>query len=94
MIELYRYLGADIDVSVGDIGVGGREVGFMAGMMKKFFNNIVCVFIGKGFLFGGSFIRSEVIGYGLVYFIEVMLKRYGMGFEGMRVFVFGFGNVV
>lgn len=94
MIEFYCYLGVDIDVLVGDIGVGGCEVGFMVGMMKKFFNNIVCVFIGKGLLFGGSFICLEVIGYGLVYFIEVMLKCYGMGFEGMCVFVFGFGNVV
>lgn len=94
MIELYCYLGLDIDVFVGDIGVGGCEVGFMVGMMCKFFNNSVCVFIGKGFFFGGSLICLEVMGYGLVYFIEVMFKCYGFGFEGMCVVVFGFGNVV
>ena len=89
MTELYRHLGADTDVPAGDIGVGGREVGFMAGMM----NNTACVFTGKGLSFGGSLIRPEATGYGLVYFTEAMLKRHGMGFEGMRVSVSGSGNV-
>ncbi len=88
MTELYRHLGADTDVPAGDIGVGGREVGFMAGMMKKLSNNTACVFTGKGLSFGGSLIRPEATGYGLVYFTEAMLKRHGMGFEGMRAFPF------
>jgi glutamate dehydrogenase/leucine dehydrogenase len=73
--------------------VGGREVGFMAGMMKKLSNNSACVFTGKGLSFGGSLIRPEATGYGLVYFTEAMLKRHGLGFEGMRVAVSGSGNV-
>ncbi|MFS2057794.1 NADP-specific glutamate dehydrogenase [Kosakonia cowanii] len=91
--ELYRHLGADTDVPAGDIGVGGREVGFMAGMMKKLSNNTACVFTGKGLSFGGSRIRPEATGYGLVYFTQAMLERHGLGFEGMRVAVSGSGNV-
>ncbi|ENO3201543.1 NADP-specific glutamate dehydrogenase [Salmonella enterica] len=93
MTELYRHLGPDTDVPAGDIGVGGREVGFMAGMMRKLSNNSSCVFTGKGLSFGGSLIRPEATGYGLVYFTEAMLKRHGLGFEGMRVAVSGSGNV-
>ncbi|MHC5106970.1 NADP-specific glutamate dehydrogenase [Enterobacter ludwigii] len=93
MTELYRHLGPDTDVPAGDIGVGAREVGFMAGMMKKLSNNSACVFTGKGLSFGGSLIRPEATGYGLVYFTEAMLKRHGLGFEGMRVAVSGSGNV-
>ena len=93
MTELFRHLGPDTDVPAGDIGVGGREVGFMAGMMKKLSNNSACVFTGKGLSFGGSLIRPEATGYGLVYFTEAMLKRHGLGFEGMRVAVSGSGNV-
>ena len=93
MTELYRHLGADTDVPAGDIGVGGREVGFMAGMMKKLSNNTACVFTGKGLSFGGSLIRPEATGYGLVYFTDAMLKRHGLGFEGMKVAVSGSGNV-
>ncbi|EPO7807746.1 NADP-specific glutamate dehydrogenase [Enterobacter hormaechei] len=91
--ELYRHLGPDTDVPAGDIGVGGREVGFMAGMMKKLSNNSACVFTGKDLSFGGSLIRPEATGYGLVYFTEAMLKRHGLSFEGMRVAVSGSGNV-
>ena len=91
--ELYRHLGPDTDVPAGDSGVGGREVGFMAGMMKKLSNNSACVFTGKGLSFGGSLIRPEATGYGLVYFTEAMLKRHGLSFEGMRVAVSGSGNV-
>ena len=65
----------------------------MAGMMKKLSNNSACVFTGKGLSFGGSLIRPEATGYGLVYFTEAMLKRHGLGFEGMRVAVSGSGNV-
>ena len=93
MTELYRHLGADTDVPAGDIGVGGREVGYMAGMMKKLSNNTACVFTGKGLSFGGSLIRPEATGYGLVYFTQAMLERHGMSFDGMRVAVSGSGNV-
>ena len=93
MSELYRHLGSDTDVPAGDMGVGAREVGFMAGMMKKLSNNNACVFTGKGLSFGGSLIRPEATGYGLVYFTEAMLKRHGLGFEGLRVSVSGAGNV-
>ncbi|OCA55468.1 NADP-specific glutamate dehydrogenase [Photorhabdus namnaonensis] len=93
MTELYRHLGPDTDVPAGDIGVGGREVAFMSGMMKKLSNNTACVFTGKGLSFGGSLIRPEATGYGLVYFVNAMLKRHGMGFDGMRVSVSGAGNV-
>ncbi|NHB96847.1 NADP-specific glutamate dehydrogenase [Photorhabdus stackebrandtii] len=93
MTELYRHLGPDTDVPAGDIGVGGREVAFMSGMMKKLSNNTACVFTGKGLSFGGSLIRPEATGYGLVYFTNAMLKRHGMSFDGMRVSVSGAGNV-
>ncbi|HHZ8503819.1 TPA: NADP-specific glutamate dehydrogenase [Morganella morganii] len=93
MTELYRHLGADTDVPAGDIGVGGREVGYMAGMMKKLSNNTACVFTGKGLSFGGSLIRPEATGYGLVYFTQAMLERHEMSFDGMRVAVSGSGNV-
>ncbi len=93
MTELYRHLGANTDVPAGDIGVGGREVGFMTGMMKKLSNDTACVFTGKGLSFGGSLIRPEATGYGLVYFTNAMLQRHGLGFEGMRVSVSGSGNV-
>jgi len=93
MTELYRHLGPDTDVPAGDIGVGGREVAFMSGMMKKLSNNTACVFTGKGLSFGGSLIRPEATGYGLVYFTDAMLQRHGLGFEGSRVSVSGAGNV-
>ncbi len=91
--ELFRHVGADTDVPAGDIGVGGREVGYMAGMMKKLSNRADCVFTGKGLSFGGSLIRPEATGYGTVYFAEEMLKQKGMGFAGLRVSVSGSGNV-
>ncbi len=91
--ELFRHVGADTDVPAGDIGVGGREVGFMAGMMKKLSNRADCVFTGKGLAYGGSLIRPEATGYGTVYFAEEMLKRKGLSFEGLRVSVSGSGNV-
>lgn len=91
--ELYRHVGAYTDVPAGDIGVGGREVGYMAGMVKKLTNRADCVFTGKGLSFGGSLIRPEATGYGNVYFAQEMLKRRGMDFEGLRVSVSGAGNV-
>jgi len=91
--ELFRHIGSDTDVPAGDIGVGGREVGFMAGMMKKLSNRVDCVFTGKGLSYGGSLIRPEATGYGVVYFAEQMLKQTGRSFEGMRVSVSGAGNV-
>jgi glutamate dehydrogenase (NADP+) len=91
--ELFRHIGSDTDVPAGDIGVGGREVGFMAGMMKKLSNRADCVFTGKGLSYGGSLIRPEATGYGTVYFANQMLEQSGRSFEGMRVSVSGSGNV-
>ncbi|MDO9597125.1 MAG: NADP-specific glutamate dehydrogenase [Azoarcus sp.] len=91
--ELFRHVGSDTDVPAGDIGVGGREVGFMAGMMKKLSNRADCVFTGKGLSFGGSLIRPEATGYGTVYFAEEMLRHGGRSLENMRVSVSGSGNV-
>ncbi|MDO9252051.1 NADP-specific glutamate dehydrogenase [Hydrogenophaga sp.] len=91
--ELFRHVGADTDVPAGDIGVGGREVGFIAGMVKKLSNRADCVFTGKGLAFGGSLIRPEATGYGTVYFAQEMLKTRGKSFQGLRVSVSGSGNV-
>jgi glutamate dehydrogenase (NADP+) len=91
--ELFRHVGSDTDVPAGDIGVGGREVGYMAGMLKKLTNRADCVFTGKGLSFGGSLIRPEATGYGTVYFAEEMLKRKSRSMQGMRVSVSGSGNV-
>ncbi len=91
--ELFRHVGADTDVPAGDIGVGGREIGFMAGMMKKLTNRADCVFTGKGLAFGGSLMRPEATGYGLVYFVQEMLRHAGKSIEGKRISVSGSGNV-
>ena len=91
--ELFRHVGSDTDVPAGDMGVGGREVGFMAGMMKKLTNRADCVFTGKGLSFGGSLIRPEATGYGTVYFAEEMLRQKGRSLDGLRVSVSGSGNV-
>ena len=93
MLELHRYLGSDTDVPAGDIGVGAREVGFMAGMMKRLGNDASCVFTGKGLSYGGSLMRPEATGFGTVYFAQEMLRRVNRSFEGMRVSVSGSGNV-
>src|SRR6188768_1028844 len=93
MSELFRHIGGDTDVPAGDIGVGAREVGYMAGMMKKLSNRADCVFTGKGLSFGGSLIRPEATGYGTVYFAEEMLKQSGRSLDGLRVSVSGSGNV-
>ncbi len=91
--ELFRHVGSNTDVPAGDIGVGGREVGFMAGMMKKLSNRSDCVFTGKGISFGGSLVRPEATGYGTVYFAEEVLKHVGRSLNGLRVSVSGSGNV-
>jgi len=93
MLELYRHIGADTDVPAGDIGVGGREIGFMTGMMKKLSNSAECVFTGKGLSYGGSLMRPEATGFGLVYFVEQMLRHAGRQTEGSRVLLSGSGNV-
>ncbi len=91
--ELFRHIGGDTDVPAGDIGVGGREVGYMNGMMKKLTNRADCVFTGKGLSYGGSLIRPEATGYGTVYFAREMLERAGRSLDGLRVSVSGSGNV-
>ncbi|MGV8961464.1 MAG: NADP-specific glutamate dehydrogenase [Stenotrophomonas sp.] len=93
MLELHRHLGPDTDVPAGDIGVGAREVGFMAGMMKKLSNQAACVFTGKGLAYGGSLMRPEATGYGTVYFVEQMLHHARRQTHGARVLVSGSGNV-
>ena len=93
MAELYRHVGPDTDVPAGDIGVGGREVGYLAGYMKKLSNQAACVFTGRGLSFGGSLIRPEATGYGLVYFAQAMLAEKGDNFQGKTVLVSGSGNV-
>lgn len=93
MLELYRHLGPDTDVPAGDIGVSGREVGFMYGMYKKIKNEFTGVFTGKGQNWGGSLIRPEATGFGTVYFANEMLKLKGESFEGKKVAISGFGNV-
>ncbi len=93
MTELYRHIGADTDVPAGDIGVGGREVGYLSGMMKKLSNQSTCVFTGRGLSFGGSLIRPEATGYGLLYFVEAMLEEKGERLEGKSISVSGSGNV-
>ena len=91
--ELSRHVGSDTDIPAGDIGVGAREVGYMAGMYKKLTNSAASVFTGKGLSFGGSLIRPEATGYGTVYFADEMLRTRGKSFQGLRVSVSGSGNV-
>jgi glutamate dehydrogenase (NADP+) len=93
MAELYRHIGANTDVPAGDIGVGGREIGYMFGMYKKLAGEFTGVLTGKGLNWGGSLIRPEATGFGAVYFAEEMLKTKGTSFEGKRVAISGFGNV-
>ena len=94
MTELHRYIGADIDVPAGDIGVGGREIGYLFGQYKFLKNNFTGVLTGKGLAFGGSLARTEATGYGLLYFVEEMLKcMKGESLEGKTVVISGAGNV-
>jgi len=93
MTELFRHVGSDTDVPAGDIGVGGREIGFMFGQYKRLANQFTGVLTGKGLNWGGSLIRPEATGYGLVYFAQEMLKTRGESFEGKTVAISGSGNV-
>ena len=93
MRELFRHIGPDIDVPAGDIGVGGREIGYLYGYYKKIRNEHTGVLTGKGLDFGGSLIRPEATGYGLVYFTAEMLATRGMDLKGKVVAISGSGNV-
>jgi len=93
MRELYRHIGPDTDVPAGDIGVGGREIGFLYGQYKRIVNESTAVLTGKGLCWGGSLIRPEATGYGNVYFATEMLKTRKTSFEGRRVLISGSGNV-
>src|SRR5690554_3844093 len=93
MTELYRHIGPNLDVPAGDIGVGGREVGYMFGMYKKLVNEFTGTLTGKGMSFGGSLLRPEATGYGLLYFVEEMLKTRNTRIDGKRVAISGSGNV-
>ncbi|MBA7708638.1 NAD(P)-specific glutamate dehydrogenase [subsurface metagenome] len=93
MNELFRHVGPNTDIPAGDIGVGGREIGYMFGQYKRLCNEFTGVFTGKGLDWGGSLIRTEATGYGCVYFAEEMLKTRGENFEGKVCTVSGSGNV-
>ena len=93
MSELFRHIGPNTDVPAGDIGVGGREIGFMFGQYKRLRNEFTGVLTGKGAAWGGSLIRPEATGYGNVYFAEQMLKTKGESFDGKTVVISGSGNV-
>ena len=94
MTELYRHIGPDVDVPAGDIGVGGREIGYLYGQYKRVRNAYEAgVLTGKGLSFGGSLARTEATGYGLLYFVECMLNDNGIGLKGKTVSVSGSGNV-
>ena len=93
MSELFRHIGADTDVPAGDIGVGVREIGFLFGQYKRLTNGFTSVLTGKGLAYGGSLIRPEATGYGLIYFTEFMLQTRGQDLGGKRVLISGSGNV-
>jgi glutamate dehydrogenase (NADP+) len=93
MTELYRHIGSDVDVPAGDIGVGGREIGYMFGQYKRITNEFTGVLTGKGLEYGGSLIRTEATGYGCVYFLQNMLKNVGDEVAGKTVVISGSGNV-
>jgi len=93
MAELYRHIGPDTDVPAGDIGVGGREIGFMFGYYKKLMNEHTGVLTGRGLSYGGSLMRKEATGYGLLFFVKEMMKVKDYSFIGARVTISGSGNV-
>ena len=93
MLELWKYIGPETDVPAGDIGVGGREIGFLYGMYKRLAGEHTGVLTGKGSNWGGSLVRPEATGYGCVYFAKEMLATKGESFQGKRVAISGFGNV-
>lgn len=91
--ELFKYIGEDTDVPAGDIGVGAKEIGYMFGQYKRIKNAYTGVFTGKGIEYGGSLVRKEATGYGLIYITEELLHSMGMDLDGMRVSISGSGNV-
>ena len=93
MSELYRHIGADTDVPAGDIGVGGREIGYMFGYYKKLVNEHTGVLTGRGLTYGGSLVRTQATGYGLIYLMEEMLKEKNLDFSGKTCVISGSGNV-
>ena len=93
MMELHKYIGPDTDVPAGDIGVGGREIGFLYGMYKKLVRENTGVLTGKGAGWGGSILRPEATGFGGIYFVNNMLKAHNMSIEGKTISLSGFGNV-
>ena len=93
MTELYRHIGPDTDVPAGDIGVGGREIGYLFGQYKRIRDEYSGILTGKGIPFGGSLARTEATGYGLCYFTKELLADAGKSFEGQRVVISGSGNV-
>ncbi len=93
MTELSKYIGADVDVPAGDIGVGGREIGFLYGQYKRLTNKYEGVLTGKGLTYGGSLARTEATGFGLCYFTEALLKDHGDSMKGKTVVISGSGNV-
>lgn len=93
MTELYRHIGPDTDVPAGDIGVGGREIGFLFGQYKRLRNEYSGILTGKGLTYGGSLARTEATGYGLLYFTDAMLKKNGLSIQGKTIAISGAGNV-
>lgn len=93
MSELYRHIGKDTDVPAGDIGVGAREIGYLFGQYKKLADEYAGVLTGKGLNYGGSLVRTEATGYGLVYFVDNMIQAKGKTFQGAKVIISGSGNV-
>ena len=93
MTELYKYIGADVDVPAGDIGVGAREIGFLYGQYKRITGLYEGVLTGKGLTYGGSLARTQATGYGLIYMMEAMLAAKGIGLAGKTVVISGAGNV-
>jgi len=94
MTELYRHIGGQVDVPAGDVGVGGREIGYLYGQFRRITNAFdAATLTGKGLTFGGSILRPEATGFGLIYFVEEMLKTKGESFQGKKVGLSGFGNV-
>ncbi len=93
MTELYRHIGNDTDVPAGDIGVGGREIGYLFGQYKRLSNEFTGVLTGKGYTYGGSLIRPEATGYGTLFFVEEMLRTKGETLKGKKVVISGSGNV-
>ena len=93
MTELFRHIGPNRDIPAGDIGVGSREIGYMFGQYKRLKNEFTGVLTGKGISWGGSLIRPEATGYGVVYFVQKMMEHNGEGLKGKKVVISGSGNV-